>query len=125
MTPPTRIFLADDQPALCSALRLLLEQEPQWLVVGEAPDAYSLLNQLDATHPDLILLDWELPGRSMQNLLPTLHARLPEVKIIALSSHPEARQASLSLGASAFVCKGEPPDQLLKTLEELRSCHPI
>lgn len=124
MTTPTHILLADDQPALCSALRLLLEQEPAWRVVGEAPDAHHLLTQLDATRPDLVLLDWELPGLHIEKLLPLLRRRLPTLQIIALSSHPEARHASLSLGVDAFVSKGDPPDYLLTTLHLLCARQP-
>jgi len=57
-----RVFLADDQAKVCSALRLLLEQELGLRVVGEATEAKDLLAQVQRTQPDLVLLDWELPG---------------------------------------------------------------
>ena len=57
-----RIFLADDQAKARSALRLLLEQEPGLSVVGEATETEDLLAQVQRTQPDLVLLDWELPG---------------------------------------------------------------
>jgi DNA-binding NarL/FixJ family response regulator len=57
-----RVFLADKQAKVRSALRLLLEQEPGLSVVGEAAEAEDLLAQVQRTRPDLVLLDWELPG---------------------------------------------------------------
>ena len=57
-----RILLVDDQSEIRSALRLLLEQEQGMTVVGEVAKAEDLLAQVEATRPDVALLDWELPG---------------------------------------------------------------
>lgn len=57
-----RVFLADDQAKVRAALRLLLEQEPGLSVVGEVTEAKDLLAQVQVTQPDVVLLDWELPG---------------------------------------------------------------
>lgn len=121
-----RVFLADDQPKVRSALRLLLEQERGLCVVGEAAEAEELLAQLKATWPDLMLLDWELPGLSLTNsvgpgkhLLSVLHTFYPNLRVIALSGRPEARQAALAAGVDAFVSKGDPPERLLTILRAL------
>ena len=119
-----RIFLADDQAKVRSALRLLLEQEPGLCVVGEATEVEELLTQLKTTRPDLMLLDWELPHLSVakrsagsgEHLLSALHIQCPNLRVIALSGRPEARQAALAAGADAFVSKGDPPERLLATL---------
>jgi DNA-binding NarL/FixJ family response regulator len=126
-----RILVADDQPKVRSALRLLLEQEPGLSVVGEAAETESLLAQAEATCPDLVLLDWELPSLqatdpstpptgseagSGHRLLSALRALCPHLLVIALSGRPEARQAALAAGADAFVSKGDPPERLLTTL---------
>jgi DNA-binding NarL/FixJ family response regulator len=109
-----RVFLADDQPRVRSALRLLLEQDPQLSVVGEAAAAEGLLAQVRAAHPDLLLLDWELPGlQAADPLLPALRALCPRLSVIALSGRPEARRAALAAQANAFVSKGDPPERLL------------
>lgn len=121
-----RIFLADDQAKVRSALRLLLEQEPGLCVVGEATEAGDLLAQIEATRPNLMLLDWELPGLALANsvgsekyLLLALHAHCPDLRVIALSGQLEARQAALAAGADAFVSKGDPPERLLATLRTM------
>jgi DNA-binding NarL/FixJ family response regulator len=121
-----RVFLADDQPKVRSALRLLLDHEPGLYVVGEAAEAEDLLVQIKATRPDLMLLDWELPGLSLANsvgpgkhLLSVLHTFYPNLRVIALSGRLEARQAALAAGADAFVSKGDPPERLLTTLRTI------
>ena len=43
-------------------MRFLLEQEPDIEISGEASDTHTLLDDVRVTHPDLILVDWELPG---------------------------------------------------------------
>lgn len=111
-----RILLADDQKKVCSALQLLLGLEPGVEIVGETAEARHLLQQVEQTLPDVILLDWELPGFSPNGLLHRLHALFPGLKVIALSGRPEARQAALEAGVDAFVSKCDPPDRLLAAL---------
>ena len=116
-----RVLLADDQSKVRSALRLLLEQEPELSGVGEATDADELLAQVGTFRPDIVLLDWELPGLQAPDMLSALRALCPYLKVIALSGRPEARQAALAAGADAFVSKGDPPEQLLAAVNGC--CH--
>jgi DNA-binding NarL/FixJ family response regulator len=109
------VLLADDQAEVRSALRFLLEQEPAMSVVGEAAEAAALLDVAEAVQPDLVLLDWELPGLQAPELLHALRCRCRTI-LIALSGRPEAWQEALDAGVDAFVSKGEPPEHLLATL---------
>ena len=115
----TRVFLADDQPEVRSALRLLLEQEPSMVVVGEAAEAEQLHAQMEASCPDLLLLDWELPGFHPVGTPPSLNGIAARATVVVLSGRPEARQEALQAGAAAFVSKGDPPEQLLKEIRSL------
>jgi DNA-binding NarL/FixJ family response regulator len=108
-----RVLLADDQAKVRSALRLLLEQQPDVNVLGEAVDAQGLLDWVSAVCPDVVLLDWELPGLQDGDALSVLRARCPHLKVIALSGWPEARRAALAAGADGFVSKGDLPERLL------------
>jgi DNA-binding NarL/FixJ family response regulator len=110
------ILLADNQAEVRSALRFLLEQEPEMSVVGEAAAAEALLAQADAIQPDLVLLDWELPGSHATDLLAALRVRCCRTIVVALSGRPEAYQEALESGVDAFVSKGEPPERLLAAL---------
>lgn len=111
-----RILLADGQPRVRFALRVLLERQPGMHVMGEAVDAEDLLAQAEATCPDLVLLDWELPGLAALGSLSALREAYPRLRVIALSGRPEARRIALSAGADAFASKGDPPERLLETI---------
>ncbi len=111
-----RILLADDQAKVRSALRLLLRLQPGMDVVGETDETEGLMTQVKEIHPDVILLDWELPGPISNGLLTAMRARCPRLRVIALSGRPEARRAALEAGVDAFVSKGAPPERLLSAL---------
>jgi DNA-binding NarL/FixJ family response regulator len=117
-----RILLADDEANVRYGLRVLLEERPGFEIVGEAADAGALLAQVEAACPDLLLLNWGLPGRLGADLLPTLRRLCGGLYVIVLSGRPEARQAALDAGADAFVSKVEPPERLLAAIDAARGC---
>jgi DNA-binding NarL/FixJ family response regulator len=114
-----RVLLADDQVRVRSALRLYLEQEPGIQIVGEAADATGLLQAIVEKAPDLVLLDWELPGLPAAQLLRLLRYERPSLKVTSMSSQPEAYQASMAAGVQAFVSKSEPPERVLASIQAL------
>ena len=115
-----RIVLADDQSKVLFALHILLERHPEFIIAGEASNANELLQLLSETKPDLIVLDWRLPGLKRIGCLSAIRACRPELVIIALSSRPELSQAALDAGADAFVSKIDPPERLIGTIERFQ-----
>lgn len=113
-----RAMLADNQPRVRSALRLLLEQEPDNAVVAEVDNGGDMLTAAAAAQPDVVLMDWELPGDSPVRVLPALRAACQNLCVVVLSGRPEARQKALAAGADFFVSKGNSPDELLSALAE-------
>ncbi|MDX1417037.1 MAG: response regulator transcription factor [Candidatus Promineifilaceae bacterium] len=116
-----RVLLADDHLPVRSALKLALSQLPEFEIVGEAADATSLLRAAAHKEPDLLLLDWELPGLPMEQLLRLLRFERPSLKIFALSSRPEAEQAALVAGVHIFRSKTDQPERILNTLRSLQA----
>ncbi len=112
-----RVILADDQPEVRSALRLLLEEKPNMKVMAEVSNMKELEQQVRSICPELILLDWELPGIDPANLVSLLHSRCPGLAVIALSSRPQMKMAAIEAGVRHFICKSEPPERLLMALE--------
>ena len=112
-----RVLIADSRVHARSAMRLLLAQEPNVVVVGEAADVDAAISAIAACRPDVVLLDWELTrqrtGRNGDAALDDLRVASPESLVIALSGLPEARREALAAGADAFVSKGDPPEKLL------------
>ena len=111
-----RILIADTQPKVRFALQVLLQRQPDLNVVGEAIDAESLLEEVEAECPDVVLLGWELPGMEMDCLVPSLRQSCPGIVVIALSGRLEAHRAADKLGVDAFVSKASPPDRLLAAI---------
>lgn len=112
-----RILLADDQLHVRSALQILLKQEPNLYVVGEAGDAESLLAQVQAVSPDMVLVDFELPGLALSDLVAKLHTLCPSMLIIALSGRLESPAAALTAGVDGFISKIDPPERLVALLQ--------
>ena len=118
-----KLLIADDNPEVRSALRLLLEQEPLQALITEASDTQSVLAHLNESCPMAILLDWELPGLHKNGVLQELRSYCRNVKIIALSSKYEARREALATGVDAFVSKTEPPEQIVSILYSLKEAN--
>jgi DNA-binding NarL/FixJ family response regulator len=111
------VLVADDLLAVQSALALLLGQEINLHVAGQATDAAGVLRAVAQDTPDVILLDWELPGMPVDALVQQLRQSHHDLCIIALSSRPEAENAAMLAGVDAFIDKLSPPDALLQALE--------
>jgi DNA-binding NarL/FixJ family response regulator len=112
-----RVLLADDEVRVRFALRVLLQQQPGVELAGEAVRASDLLDALAVVRPDVLLLDWELPGSGGRQLMAALRSVCPRLPVIALSGRPEVRREALAAGADSFVCKSDPPDCLLSALD--------
>lgn len=125
-----KILLADHKSEILSALRLLIEQEDGLTVVAEVVEVTELVVNTQTAQPDVILLDWELQGleklashkESGNSAISVLRVHCPSLKVIVLSSNPEARDQALAAGADAFVSKGNPPDKLLELLKKSGNC---
>ncbi len=118
-TGQTRILVADSDARVRLALHTLLKQEPGHFVVRESGDVGSLATQVRELRPDLVLLDWELPGRPAAALLLALHGLDYHPRIIVLSTRPESELDALAAGADAFVYKGDPPERLLQSFRQV------
>jgi DNA-binding NarL/FixJ family response regulator len=113
-----RVLIADDQPDVRSALRLLLQEEPGISAINEVTNCRQLLDWVQTEHADLLVLDWELPGANVSEFLPDLRDGHTGMSIVILNSRPQTRKAALAAGADDFVCKGDPPEHLLSALRE-------
>lgn len=113
-----RVLLADDDPHVRSALRLLLENEPGVSIVDECATGSSLVEHVVCSGADVVLLDWDLPGRPAGDL-ERLRRVCPQCYVIALSGRPEHRLEALRDGVD-FISKGDAPEGLLGLLRALK-----
>jgi DNA-binding NarL/FixJ family response regulator len=112
------ILIGDAQPRVRFGLRLLFEQQPGWKVVGEVEEAQALLDAIRLGCPDLVLLDWELPGMPAEELLSLIRQQCPCLGVVFMSGNLELRSMALLAGADIFAYKADPPEILLEQIRE-------
>ena len=113
-----RILIADNDLRVRVALHVLLVEQDETIVVAECADLDGLARQIQEFEPQLVLLDWELPGRPAAAFL-LARAHMARPKLIVLSTRFEARAAALAIGADGFAHKAEPPEMLLTTVRRV------
>jgi DNA-binding NarL/FixJ family response regulator len=110
------ILIAHGDDKARSALRLFLTQDPCLQVAGTAENGQELLHLVASRRPDLVLLDWRLPGSPAAELLATLRAADEGLKIIVLISRPELREVVQRAGADGIINLWEPPRKVLTAI---------
>jgi DNA-binding NarL/FixJ family response regulator len=115
-----RIFVACADERLRIALLLLLDNEPGMLVVGISDRLQGLLAQIEASQPDVLVLEWEIPIPSMIDLVNDIHKLGCKPKIVYLSSKTEEEAAIMAAGADHFIPMNVPPDELISILNTIK-----
>ncbi len=102
-----RVLLVDDQTLIRQGLRLLLEIETDIQVVGQATDGREALRQVQALHPDVVLMDVRMPGMDGVAATRELSARFPEVGVIILTTFEDDETVfdGLRAGARGYLLK--------------------
>lgn len=128
MNSAKRIFLADDHAVLRSGLRLLIDNQPDLEVVGEAGDGIDTLEQVPRLQPDVILLDLHMPGLDGLRTLPRLCQVAPNSRVLILTMHDDVSylQEALQAGAAGYVLKQAVDTELLMAIRAvLRGERPV
>ena len=117
-----RILIADDQKKLRFALHILLKQQSELRVVGEAADASELLNQTRQLKPDMVIVSWGFSGSQPEKLLRSIREIYPEIYIIILSERNDSDfwRLALAAGAHAYASKANPPARLMSIIDSLK-----
>ena len=109
-----RILICDDHEVVRKGLALVLRQEPDFEVVGEAQDGHQALAIACDLVPDLVLLDWKMPGTDGITTARLIRQQVPSIRILVLSGAPveDAVLDSLDAGVDGFVHKAISPANL-------------
>ena len=111
-----RVLLATKGQDLRISLQLLVSEEPGLRVVGTASETDGLQALIETTRPDLVIMDWDLPGQDAAKLLAEVRQKSLPGKFIVLGTDTEYRNIALDSGAHDFVHKAAPPEHLLNAI---------
>lgn len=118
-----RILVVDDHSVVRQGIKQIVADSPDIEIVGEAASGQEALDLVHARAFDVVILDIAMPGRGGLDVLRELKAEKPALKVVVLSMYPEEQYAIRSLrdGASAYLTKGSPPDELILAIRTVAS----
>ncbi|CAN5159192.1 response regulator transcription factor [soil metagenome] len=114
-----RLLLVDDQALVRAGFRMILDAEPDLEVVGEAHDGEAALEAVARTDPDVVLMDVRMPrldGVEATRRLARINGASPRVLILTTFDLDEYVYAALRAGASGFLLKDAPPEELVHAI---------
>jgi two-component system, NarL family, response regulator NreC len=118
-----RIILADDHTILRNGLRLLLERQPDFSVVGEASNGREAIDLVSHEVPDVIILDIAMPILNGIEAAQRISAAHPKVAVIMLSVHSDESYIlrALKAGARGYLLKDSPEGDLIQAVRAVAS----
>jgi len=114
----TSVILVDDQPLLRKGFRMVLEEEPGIVVVGEASDGAAAIDLVGRNHPDVVVMDVRMPVMDGIEATRAIIAAEPRTRILILTTFDldEYAFGALRLGASGFILKDVLPSEFVRAV---------
>ena len=118
-----RVFVVDDHPIVRQGLSLLINQEADLFVCGEAEEMHSALQAIASSNPDILIVDISLNGPDGLELLKNARITSPRLPVLILSMHDESIYAERALraGANGYIMKQEATDKVLVAVRRILS----
>ena len=109
MTVTTRILIVDDSPLVRQRLRDMLQQHSQWVVCGEAANGRDALEKAQVTNPDVIVLDFLMPGMDGLQTAREIGKLLPSIPILMFTMHLSRQlvEEARNVGIRGAVAKSD------------------
>jgi DNA-binding NarL/FixJ family response regulator len=116
-----RVLVADDHAIVRQGLKLILSEEFDSLILGEACNGRELLQLVEKDAWDIVVLDITLSDRNGLDILKDLKLHHPKLPVLMLSMHSEDQFAvrSLKAGASGYMTKENAPEELVKAIKKV------
>ena len=117
----SRILVVDDHPIVRQGLALLINQEADLVVCGEAEEASGAMHVLSSSRPDVLIVDISLNGPDGLDLLKNIRNVYPTLPVLILSMHDESIYAERALraGANGYIMKQEATEKVLVALRRI------
>ncbi len=114
-------MIVDDHPILRKGLSMLINQEPDLVVVAEAEGAQKALEAIDKHRPDLLIVDISLPGIDGIELIKMVKLRYKDLPSLVVSMHDESlfAERALRAGARGYIMKQEALDKVLTAIRKV------
>lgn len=118
MSDKVKIVIADDHAIVRRGLRQLLDDEESFEVVAEAEDVESARRYLRGHHPDVLVLDLNMPGEPSIEAIPKLRSEFPDTQIVVLTmqNEPAYARSALSAGVLGYVLKESADAELVAAI---------
>jgi len=118
---PLRILLVDDHLLFRKGLAQLLDSQSDFEVVGEATDGIEAVGQARSLHPDLVLMDINMPNRDGFEATRRIKTQMPDIQVVMLtvSEDEEDLKEAAQCGASGYLLKNLAPEILFQQLRGL------
>lgn len=119
--PLIRVVLADDHAVVRAGIRQFLEQDPTIQVVAEASDGLEAQEQIAQHHPDVVVLDIQMPQASGIDVTRWVRANHREVGVLILTAYDDDPyvMAVLQAGANGYVLKTADPDAIIRAVHDV------
>jgi DNA-binding NarL/FixJ family response regulator len=116
-----KILIVDDHPILRKGLSMVIDQEPDLVVAGEAEDVQGGLEMIDSVRPDIVIVDLSLPGVDGIELIKTMRLKYRNLPALVVSMHDEALYAERALraGARGYIMKQEAVENVLVAIRKV------
>jgi DNA-binding NarL/FixJ family response regulator len=116
-----RVLVADDHPTFRRGLRALIDSLPDIELIGEAADGEAAVAQATQLHPDVVVMDLNMPGLNGVEATRKITAANPGIAVLVLTMLDEDEPvfAAMRAGARGYVVKGADTDDLLRALESV------
>lgn len=113
-----RLLLADDHAVVRSGLRMLLEAQPDFEIVGEAESGRQAVEMVKDLKPNAVLMDIQMPDLNGIEATKLIRENSPETRVLALTMHEDDHYffEMLQAGASGYVLKRAAPDELVQAI---------
>jgi DNA-binding NarL/FixJ family response regulator len=120
-----RVLLVDDHQLVRAGVTTLLQSDPDISVVGQARDGREALTAVDATEPDVVLMDLSMPEMDGVEATRAVMLARPSTRVLVLTSFSDRERVKdvLSAGAIGYVLKDSEPDDLLAAVHAAARGH--